>query len=78
MLTADCCVLVGNHPHDFGVIGIANQGALCELLLPLGVFRGKNMALKSLGSLDLARGRLLESLGCAFMCLHFRHNLLQC
>ena len=63
---AEC--LVRDHPQDFRVIGFADQSFLAQLLLALGVLGGKNMALKSLGPFDLARGRLFKSLGCAFMC----------
>src|SRR5262249_19377754 len=66
--------LVRDHPHDFRVISVADQGALAELLLPLGVLRGKDMALKSLGPFDLTGPGLLEPLGCAFVCFHFRHK----
>jgi hypothetical protein len=57
------------------VIGVANQGSLGELILPLGVFRGKDMALKSLGPFDLAGPGFLEPFGCAFVCLQFRHKV---
>src|SRR5947209_12606948 len=44
------------------------------MTFPLGGLGRKNMALVSLATLDLAGGSLLEPLGCAFVCFHFRHN----
>src|SRR5579864_3661093 len=60
--------LVRDHPCDLAAIGFTDQGALGQVLLALGLLGGKNVALKSLGPLDLACGRLLKSLGCAFVC----------
>src|SRR6185437_15267357 len=41
--------------------------------LPLRVFRGKDVALKSLVPFDLAGTGFLEPFGCALVCFHFRH-----
>lgn len=76
MLIAECCLLVRDHPRDFGVIGIAYQGGSTQLPFTLRVFRGKNMALISHGPFDLSGPGLFKPFGCAAVCLHFRHNLL--
>ena len=59
--------LVGDHSGHFGVICITHQ-TVTQLAFPLGGFRSKNMALKSLVAFDLAFGSFLETLGCAFVC----------
>jgi hypothetical protein len=76
MLTAECCLLVRDHPRDFGVIGIAHHGGSTQLPFTLRVFRGKNVALISHGPFDLSGPGLFKPFGCAAVCLHFRHNLL--
>jgi hypothetical protein len=42
-------------------------------MLALAGFRCENMARESTVSLDLAAGGLSEALGCAAVCLDFRH-----
>lgn len=59
--------LVRDHSPHLGRICIAHQSIGIQMAFALGVFGGKDMALKSLAPLDLAGGSLLESLGCAFV-----------
>ncbi len=46
--------------------------------LTLGALLGENMAVIGAPMLELARGRLLEALGGASVCLHFRHDRSSC
>ena len=75
MLTAECCLLVRDHPRDLGVIGIADQGGSTQLPFTLRVFRGKDMTIVSHGPFDLSGPGLFKPFGCATVGLHFRHNL---
>src|SRR5947209_5726939 len=67
-------MLIRDHSAHLCVVRITDQRVAVQVTFPLGGLRGKNVALVSLATLDLAGGSLLEPLGCAFVCFHFRHN----
>src|SRR5205807_881193 len=66
--------LIRDHSPHLGCIRFADQCIGIQVAFALGGFGGQYMALKSLAPLDLAGGSLLESLGCAFVGLHFWHK----
>src|SRR5436305_7638258 len=67
-------MLIRDHSAHLCVVRITDQRVAVQVTFPLGGLGGKNMALVSLATLDLAGGSFLEPLGCAFVCFHFRHN----
>jgi hypothetical protein len=67
-------LLVRDHPHHFGMIGIAHQRATAQLAFPFGPLGRKNVTLVGFMTLDLAGGSLAKALGCPLVCFHFRHK----